>query len=147
MGKAVVGKKNKIEVLGETVEYVPVSTGNPHAVVFVENAENAPLTTTGSAMERHDAFPGGVNVEFVSVINKNKIRMRVWERGSGITMACGTGACASVSAAVSLGFCPADEDVEVVLDGGSLFISVSSDYSVTMTGPAAMIYEGETVDD
>lgn len=147
MGKAVVGKKNKIEVLGETVEYVPVSMGNPHAVVFVENAENAPLTTTGSAMERHDAFPGGVNVEFVSVINKNKIRMRVWERGSGITMACGTGACASVSAAVSLGFCPADEDVEVVLDGGSLFISVSSNYSVTMTGPAAMIYEGETVDD
>ena len=73
--------------------------------------------------------------------------MIVWERGSGITMACGTGACASVSAAVSLGFCPADEDVEVVLDGGSLFISVSSDYSVTMTGPAAMIYEGETIDD
>ena len=147
MCKAVVGKKNKIEVLGETVEYVPVSMGNPHAVVFVENADNAPLTTTGTAMEKHEAFPGGVNVEFVSVINKNKIRMRVWERGSGITMACGTGACASVSAAVSLGFCPAGEDVEVVLDGGSLFISVSSDYSVTMTGPAAMIYEGETIDD
>ena len=147
MGKAVVGSKGSVVIDGETVEYTPVSMGNPHAVVFTDDAANAPLTTTGAKMERHPAFPGGVNVEFVQVIAPDKLRMRVWERGSGITMACGTGACASVAAAVSAGFCSAGSDVEVVLDGGSLHISVSAENDVTMTGPAEMIYEGETIDD
>ena len=86
----------------------PVSVGNPHAVVFVENAESAPVAALGRQMERHAAFPGGVNVEFVQVLSQTELRMRVWERGSGITMACGTGACASVAAAVKKGFCLPD---------------------------------------
>ena len=147
MGKATVSEKVSIEVLGKTVECVPVSMGNPHAVVFVDDAQNAPLTTVGAAMEKHEFFPGGVNAEFVSVKGENRLRMRVWERGSGITMACGTGACASASAAVSLGLCKAGEDISVELDGGTLVINVSPEFDVTMTGPAAMIYEGETIDD
>ena len=147
MGRAEVKSPVKINVLGNTVECVPVSMGNPHAVVFVDDAQNAPLTTVGAAMEKHEFFPGGVNAEFVSVEGKNTLRMRVWERGSGITMACGTGACASASAAVSLGLCDAVEDISVVLDGGTLVVNVSPQFDVTMTGPAAMIYEGETVDD
>lgn len=146
MGKVTVSEKKKIEVLGETVECIPVSVGNPHAVIFTEDADNAPLTTVGAAIERHSAFPGGVNVEFVQVLSDKTLRMHVWERGSGITMACGTGACASAAAAVSEGFCRAGEPVEVKLDGGSLFITKNEDGTVLMTGPAEFVYEGETIE-
>ena len=147
MGKAVVGGRANVVIDGEKVEYTPVSMGNPHAVVFTDDAAHAPLTTLGAKMERAPAFPGGVNVEFVQVLAPDRLRMRVWERGSGITMACGTGACASVAAAVAAGLCRSGGAVEVVLDGGSLYISVSPENDVTMTGPAETIYEGETVDD
>lgn len=145
MGKAVVGKPLKLTACGCSIECVPVSMGNPHAVVFTEDADNAPLTTVGAELEHNPAFPDGVNVEFVKVLSRNRLRMRVWERGSGITMACGTGACASAAASVKAGLCDADEDIEVVLDGGSLHIKISADDDVTMTGPAEMIYEGETI--
>jgi len=82
-------------------------------------------------------------VEFVKVIDKSTVRMRVWERGSGITMACGTGACASASAAVSKNHCNYNDDISVILDGGTLKIDVASDYRIIMTGPAETIYEGE----
>ena len=146
MGKAEVGEKLSLKVCGKGIDYIPVSMGNPHAVVFTGDAENAPLTTVGAAMERHREFPEGVNVEFVQIINPGKLRMRVWERGSGVTMACGTGACASAAAAVKSGYCSADTDIEVCLDGGILDIKISDDYTVTMTGPAEMIYEGETIE-
>jgi diaminopimelate epimerase len=94
-------------------------------------------------VERHEAFPGGVNVEFVQLLGPNRLRMRVWERGSGVTLACGTGACASAAAAVSRGLCPADNPIELVLDGGSLFITVRADGSIQMEGPAETVYEGE----
>jgi diaminopimelate epimerase len=84
-----------------------------------------------------------VNVEFVQVLAPKRLRMRVWERGSGVTLACGTGACASAAAAVSRGFCPADTPIELVLDGGSLFITVRADGSIQMEGPAETVYEGE----
>ena len=116
---------------------------DPTEPVFTEDAENTPLTTLGPALEHHPAFPGGVNVEFVQVIAENRLRMRVWERGSGITMACGTGACASAAAAVKKGFCRAGEPVELILDGGSLYVTVGSDGSVLMSGPAEFVYEGE----
>ena len=147
MGKAVVSKPMTLNVCNETVECIPVSVGNPHAVIFTDDAENAPLTTIGAALEHHPSFPGGVNAEFVQVLSENKLRMRVWERGSGITMACGTGSCASVAAAVKFGLCDAGKDVEVTLDGGTLNVKVSSDGEILMTGPAEMIYEGETTDD
>ena len=97
-------------------------------------------------MEHHRAFPDGVNVEFVEVIDRKTLRMRVWERGSGVTMACGTGACASTAAAIKQGYCSFDDEISVVLDGGTLKIKIAPDYSVTMTGPAEMIYEGDVIE-
>lgn len=146
MGRAEVSADKEISVCGKTVLCTPVSMGNPHAVIFTEDADNALLTTLGAAIEKHEAFPGGVNVEFVTVISDTELRMRVWERGSGITMACGTGACASAAAAVSKGFCKPDEDIAVKLDGGTLHIKISKNADVTMNGPAEFIYEGETME-
>lgn len=126
-------------------ELTPVSVGNPHAVIFVGDADSAPVDTLGPEIEHSPAFPGGVNVEFVSAEGKNRLRMRVWERGSGITMACGTGACASTAAAVSRGLCDRNIPVAVRLDGGTLMITVSDDNNVRMSGPAEFVYEGETI--
>ena len=128
----------------EIVRLLPVSMGNPHAVIFTDDAENAPLTTLGAAIEKHDAFPGGVNVEFVQVLSETELRMRVWERGSGITMACGTGTCASVMAAVAKGYCKYNTPVTVHLDGGDLVIEIKDGNRVFMSGPAEFVFEGET---
>lgn len=145
MGKAVPEEDLTLNVDGETVTCTSVSVGNPHAVLFVEDIEKAPLTTLGPKLEHHEAFPDGVNVEFVQVIGENRLRMRVWERGSGVTMACGTGACASTMAAVRKKFCRYNEPVSVQLDGGTLEIQIAPDNTVTMTGPAEFIYEGESL--
>ena len=130
---------------GESLEVTckSISTGNPHAIIFVKDAESAPLTTLGPIIEKHVAFPDGVNVEFVEVLSRNELRMRVWERGSGVTMACGTGACASAFAAVKNGFCDYDTPINVILDGGVLSITISSDDRITMQGPATFVYEGD----
>lgn len=141
MGKAVISDGMTVEGAGLT----PVSVGNPHAVIFVDDADSAPVDTLGPAIEHSAAFPGGVNVEFVSLEGKNALRMRVWERGSGITMACGTGACASTAAAVARGLCERNVPVAVRLDGGTLRITVSEDNTIHMTGPAEFVYEGETL--
>lgn len=98
--------------------------------------------TLGPKIEQHSAFPGGVNVEFVQVIFDNKLRMCVWEHGSGVTKACRTGACASVMAAKA--YCRYKEPISVLLDGGELEILILSDNTVQMTGPAETVYEGET---
>ena len=145
MGRAVVSQPLTLMAEGREITCIPASMGNPHAVVFVPDAEAVPLMSLGPALERHPAFPEGVNVEFVQVLSPDRLRMRVWERGSGVTLACGTGACASVAAAVHQGYCKPDTAVAVALDGGSLGIRVASDDQVTMTGPAEMIYEGETI--
>ncbi|MBQ7242003.1 MAG: diaminopimelate epimerase [Firmicutes bacterium] len=146
MGKAVYDKPAEISVGDKKVTLTPVSVGNPHAVIFVEDIEKAPLTTMGPEVEHSDAFPGGVNVEFVQVLSPDKLRMRVWERGSGVTMACGTGACASVMAAIAGSYCLYNTLVSVILDGGILKIKISPDNSVQMTGPAEFVYEGETIE-
>ena len=143
MGKAEVSEDLKLSIDGEAVVCTPVSVGNPHAVIFADDADTAPLTTLGPKVEHHEAFPDGVNTEFVQVIDNRTLRMRVWERGSGVTMACGTGACASTAAAIKNKFCSFDEDISVILDGGTLKIRISPDYSVIMTGPAETVYEGE----
>ena len=144
MGKAEAFDPVTLTVDGNEVYIIPVSVGNPHAVIFTDDIDSAPLTTLGPKIERHEAFPDGVNVEFVKVISADKLRMRVWERGSGVTMACGTGACASVMAAISAKLCRYDEPVSVQLDGGTLKIQIGCDNTVYMTGPAETIYEGET---
>lgn len=118
-----------------------VSMGNPHCVIFVPDAETAPVAQLGPRIETHPLFPKKVNAEFVSVSGEDRLRMRVWERGAGITLACGTGACAAVVAAVRQG--KTGRKVEVVLDGGSLFIEWrESDGHVIMTGPATTVFRG-----
>lgn len=144
MGKAVASEDLTLDIEGQSLTCTPVSVGNPHAVFFVEDIEKVELTKIGPKIERHEAFPDGVNAEFIQVLGDNELRMRVWERGSGITMACGTGACASTMAAVKKKFCDYDTPVSVHLDGGTLKIQISHDNNVTMTGPAETIYEGET---
>ena len=143
MGKAVVSDDLSVSVNGEKLLCVPVSVGNPHAVFFTDSIENIELEKIGPLIEKNSLFPDGVNAEFVQVISSEIIRMRVWERGSGITMACGTGSCASVAACVKKGLFKANEPVTVVLDGGELKITVSDDGFVTMTGPAETVFEGE----
>ncbi|MEE1244091.1 MAG: diaminopimelate epimerase [Acutalibacteraceae bacterium] len=144
MGKAEAKEEKILEIEGETVSVIPVSVGNPHAVIFVDDIEKALLYTLGPKIEHHKEFKDGVNVEFVEVISPDKLRMRVWERGSGVTLACGTGACASVSAAISAKKSNYGETVSVLLDGGTLKIEISPDNTVEMTGPAEFVYEGET---
>ena len=141
MGEVNVGEEEYLDVAGG-VRFIPVDVGNPHAVIFVDDAEKALVDSVGPLIEKHKRFPGGVNVEFVSVTGKNKLRMRVWERGSGITMACGTGTCASVAAAVKKGICEDGADVKVQLDGGVLDIKCEG-RKVVMTGPACTVFEGE----
>lgn len=145
MGKTECFEDKTLNIDGQKIACTPVSVGNPHAVIFVSKAEKAPITVIGPKIEKHRAFPGGVNVEFVEAVDRHTLRMRVWERGSGVTMACGTGACASVSAAVKKGYCPADEFVTVKLDGGDLQIKVSGNGEALMRGPAEFVYEGETI--
>ncbi len=144
MGKAIADSETVLCIDGSAVTLTPVSVGNPHAVIFVEDINLAPLAELGSKIEKNPYFPDGVNVEFVSLISKNELRMRVWERGSGITMACGTGACASAAAAVKKGFCDYNTPITVRLDGGPLSITVSPDGTVFMEGPAVSVCDGET---
>ena len=135
----------KLEVDGEVVEATCLSMGNPHAVLFVDDPERAPVTTLGPRLERHDAFPNRVNVEFVRVASPTRVEMRVWERGAGETLACGTGACAAAVAARLIG--EADAEMVVSLPGGELEIewegSLGDDKPVFMTGPAVRSFEGE----
>ena len=118
-----------------------VSVGNPHAVVFTDDVAGLDLKLHGPAIENLPIFPKGVNVEFVRVISGNELEMRVWERGSGETLACGTGACASAAAAVKNGYCRAGEDILVNLLGGQLVICVT-DCSVHMTGGCVKVFDG-----
>ena len=131
-----------VVVLGEHYRLTAVSMGNPHAVVFTQGVEGMDLQKIGPTFENLSIFPERVNTEFVEVLDKRTLRMRVWERGSGETYACGTGACATVAAAVKTGRVPAGEEVTVRLIGGDLQITVTPDYRVTMTGPATEVYQG-----
>ena len=150
--KTVTVDMGKVEVLGDITltaadrmfTATPVSVGNPHIVIFVKDVENFPVDIYGRVLEKHPKFPDGVNVEFAEVKN-DCIRMRVWERGSGITLACGTGACACLSAAVKKGFVNKGEFITVKLDGGELKIKYA-DEKVVMTGGAEFVAEGETYD-
>lgn len=131
-----------IDVEGEKITFVGVSMGNPHAVIFVDDVEKAPVNTLGPKIEKHKQFPEWINVEFIYVRAKNEIDFRVWERGSGITYACGTGACAAVVAAVVKQLIARNELVTVHLLGGDLRIVWKEDGHVWMTGPAEYVCEG-----
>ncbi|MDE5736870.1 MAG: diaminopimelate epimerase [Oscillospiraceae bacterium] len=120
-----------------------VSMGNPHCVVFLdEDINKLDLEKIGSAFEHHKAFPEQVNTEFVNIINSHTVKMRVWERGSGETMACGTGACAVAVASVLNGYCKYDEPITVQLLGGDLQIVYHANGTVMMTGSATHVFDG-----
>lgn len=145
MGQTRADEPLLVRLDGSELQGVPVSVGNPHIVFFVPDIGQVPLEVWGPQVEKHRMFPGRINAEFVQVLSGRKLRMRAWERGSGITMACGTGACAAAAAAVKAGYCAAGQPVKVELDGGELGISVDGQGNARMTGPAEFVYEGETV--
>ena len=131
-----------IVVQGETYYMTCVSMGNPHAVIFVDDVSGLDLEKIGPLFENHELFPKRVNTEFVRVIDKNHVEMRVWERGSGETLACGTGSCATVAACVRNGL--TDNRVTVKLLGGELLIEWDREADlIYMTGPASTVFEGE----
>ena len=131
-----------ISVDGKEYRMTCVSMGNPHAVVYVDDVKNFPLETIGPKFENHERFPNRINTEFVRVIDRKTAEMRVWERGSGETLACGTGACAVAVSCVLNGL--TDTEVTVKLLGGDLFIQWDRDKNrVYMTGPAETVFEGE----
>ncbi len=129
-----------LAVEGESHMAAAASMGNPHCVLFVEDADKAPVAILGPKIESHTLFPRRTNVEFVSVRDRRHLRMRVWERGAGVTQACGSGACAVVAAAHRRGL--TDEKVEVELDGGILAVELKNGH-VFMTGLTALAYRGE----
>ena len=130
-----------IVVDGVKYKMTCVSMGNPHCVVFVDDINAVDLEKIGRKFETHEIFPRKTNTEFVQVVGKNKLRMRVWERGSGITLACGTGACATAVAANLNGL--ADKKSTVILDGGELEIEWRENNHIFMTGAAEKVYTGE----
>ena len=141
MGRAEVSDDMEIPVGEDLVICTPVSVGNPHAVIFISDIEKAPVSALGPLLEKHSFFPGGVNVEFVQVKGPDRLRMRVWERGSGETLACGTGACAAVAAAVRLGLLPAGKAIDVKLPGGMLSVQYTED-GMQLTGDTLLTFEG-----
>lgn len=130
-----------LEVDGQTYMMTGVSVGNPHCVIFVDDVNAIDLSVIGPKIENHPWFPKKTNVEFVQVLDRHKLRMRVWERGAGITMACGTGASSVLVAAVLNG--KTDRQATIVLDGGELLVEWSQDNHVYMTGPAIEVFRGE----
>ena len=159
MGKAILEPQNipvdsrsdrfvnvPVDVNGNTYNLTCVSMGNPHAVLFMDKISDLELEKIGPDFENHKLFPQRINTEFIRVIDEKTLEMRVWERGSGETFACGTGACASAVAAVLNGYCNYDEEILIHLRGGDLRITYQSDGTVMMTGTADFICDG-VVDD
>ncbi|NLB29822.1 MAG: diaminopimelate epimerase, partial [Clostridiales bacterium] len=138
-GESIIARDVKIG--GENYGITCVNMGNPHAVVFVDEPDALDLTTIGPLFEHDRLFPDRVNAEFVKVVDKNTLKMRVWERGTGITLACGTGMCACAVAAVLNGFCEKGTDIKVIAPGGELTINYA-DERVYMTGNCVKVFDG-----
>ena len=132
-----------LEVAGNTYHFTGVSMGNPHAVIFVDDLAQTTINDIGPQIEVHPLFPRKTNVEFVQVLSSDTLRMKVWERGAGPTLACGTGTCATLVAAVLNN--KSDRKAKVILDGGELLIEWDSKDYVWMTGPAVEVFKGDLV--
>jgi len=146
MGPPAVEDERTLEVDGQQVTATVLSMGNPHAVVFVDDVDKAPVTSLGPRLETHPAFlPAKTNVEFAQVLDRATVRQRTWERGVGETLACGTGACAVAVAAQVRGL--ADRPVVIELRGGRLELDWSPGGTVQMTGPAREVAHGTLTDD
>jgi diaminopimelate epimerase len=141
MGDVHCGPKRLVEVLGDSYEFLCGDAGNPHAVTFVEDVDAAPVERIGAAMQAHPEFPGGVNVEFVQAVGSNRIRQRTFERGSGETLACGTGAAVAALAARQVGNIDGHH-AYVELRGGTLLV-IGEGPSLAIEGPARSVFHGE----
>ena len=139
-GDTVINKP--ITVADKQYNITAVSMGNPHAIVFCDDVDNLNLEKIGPDFEHHAIFPEQVNTEFIKVIDDHTLQMRVWERGSGETFACGTGACAAAVAAILNGYCKRDAEITVHLLGGDLFITYAANGTVYMRGAAETVYDG-----
>ena len=138
--------EESLDVAGTSVRISALSMGNPHAVQIVSDIEGAPVTTQGPLIENHRRFPSRVNAGYMQIVDRATIRLRVWERGAGETLACGTGACAAVVAGIRHGLL--DSPVNVGTRGGELVIGWGGEgMPVMMTGPAATVFEGEWRDE
>ncbi|MBF0447511.1 MAG: diaminopimelate epimerase [Magnetococcales bacterium] len=146
MGRPETGQPGEFitTALGRRYQFTEVSMGNPHCVIFLPELAGFPVEEEGPALETHPRFPHRTNVEFVQVLDSKTIRMRVWERGAGVTPACGTGACAAAVAAILNGH-TTQRQVRVCLDGGDLDIVWRPDDQVIMTGPATESFHGEII--
>lgn len=120
-----------------------VSMGNPHCVLYTDDVHAPDLPRIGPKFENHEMFPDRINTEFVHIVSETEFDMRVWERGSGETLACGTGACAATVASILNGYCKRDTEIKVNLLGGTLYINWTADGDVYMTGPAETVCTGE----
>ena len=134
-----------VDIDGEAVRFSGVGIGNPHCVVHVDETSSALAQLLGPRLETHPLFPNRTNVQFVHVLDRGRIRIEIWERGAGYTLASGSSACAAAAASVRLGLC--DGDVTVLMPGGSLRIGVGADYAVTMLGGVGKVAEGELADE
>jgi len=133
--------RGELHAAGQAFRVDALVMGTPHAVIFVRSAGEVDLGRVGPALENHPVFPDRANIDFVEVLSSQRLRMRTWERGSGITLACGTGACASAVAAAVEGL--ADRHVEVVADGGTLEVDWLPDGRVFLTGPSQEVFTGD----
>ena len=141
MGQPKVWGKTELEISDNKIETINISIGNPHAVIFVENVDNIQIDKIGPIIENYKYFPQKTNVEFVQILDKNLIKVRVWERGSGETLACGTGSCAAVIAGVTNNL--TKRNVKVLLQGGELEIDWNEqDNNVYMKGIATKVFDG-----
>lgn len=141
MGQPKVWGKTELEISDNKIETINISIGNPHAVIFVENVDNIQIDKIGPIIENYKYFPQKTNVEFVQILDKNLIKVRVWERGSGETLACGTGSCAAVIAGVTNNL--TKRKVKVLLQGGELEIDWNEqDNNVYMKGIATKVFDG-----
>lgn len=144
MGTPTDMQEQTVEANGQPFTGTTVSMGNPHLVIFVDDIKEIDLENIGPKLENHPLFPGRINVEFAQILEDGKIRMRVWERGSGITQACGTGACATAVAAALTG--RAGRTSDIIMDGGTLTIEWDEKNGhVMMTGGAVRVFDGEAV--
>ena len=141
-GDIIVGRE--VNISGWPYEITCVSMGNPHAVIFHDDVDAFDLHTIGPLFEHAKIFPKRINLEVAQMLGRNHIRMRVWERGTGETLACGTGACAVAVAAVNLGFCDSQKDILVELRGGNLTINYTHE-AVYMTGECVMVFDGRVL--
>ncbi len=145
MGSASVGVCDGIAVLDKTFKYCEASIGNPHCVILDAEVNKESACKYGPTIETDPRFPDRTNVQFMEVIDRNNIRIEIWERGAGYTLASGSSSCAAAAVAHRLGLC--DSEIIVHMPGGQLQIAIADDYAVTMTGPVVKVCEGVISDE